>query len=210
MAIRKLRQASLVAEEEEEAATSLVTREVLKSKAKEEAVKRALEIAAQILVTSEVLLKKTTGEAAIKLSEDLQQLVRSEAATSEAAASRGNSNLSHSIIEVESGSETSTSSTDSSDLDDVTLSLLYKNISPSTKQKQKVNVKPFEPVYSAVLKSIWEMSQMRVDICNKLAANHPLQPPIVEPLNVATIDAEGSNEPAESVSANISNSTHTN
>jgi len=47
MAIRKLRQASLVEEDQEEAATSLVTREILKKRAEEAAVKKALEIAAQ-------------------------------------------------------------------------------------------------------------------------------------------------------------------
>jgi len=75
MAIRKFRQASLATDEEEEAATSLVTREILKGKAKAAAVKKALEIAAQISVPSDVLLQKTTGEAAqaaIELSEDLQ------------------------------------------------------------------------------------------------------------------------------------------
>ena len=46
MAIRKLRQASLVEEEQEEAATSLVTREVLKKRAEEATLKKALEIAA--------------------------------------------------------------------------------------------------------------------------------------------------------------------
>jgi len=135
MAIRKLRQASLAVEDEQEAATSLVTREVLKRK--------ALEIAAQISVTSDVLLQKTTGEAAqaaIEISKDLQHLVASgellkapeektagsEVATSEAAASRGNPDVSNSAncIEVESGSETSIPSQDSSDLDDVTLSLI--------------------------------------------------------------------------------------
>jgi len=40
------------------------------------------------------------------------------------------------------------------------------------------------------------MSQVRIDICNKLPANHPLQPPMVEPLNIAPADAEGSDEPA--------------
>ena len=77
MAIGKLRQASLAAEEEEEAATSLVTREIVKRKVKEAAVKKALELAAQISVPSNVLLQKTIGEAAqaaIALSEDLQQL----------------------------------------------------------------------------------------------------------------------------------------
>jgi len=210
MAIKKLRQASLAAEKEEEAATSLVSREILKRKAKEETVvKKALEIAAQISVPSDVLMQKTTSEvaqAAIELSEDLQQLIRSEAATLEAAASRGNSDLSHSVIEVESRFGNSISSPNSSDLEDVTLSLLYKNISPSSKQKQKVNTEPFEPVYPAVRKSIREMSQMRVDICNKLPANHPFQPPMVEPLNIAPANAKGSDEPAISASTTTATS----
>jgi len=44
MAIRKLRQASLTEEDQEEATTSLVTREVLKKRAKEAILKKALEI----------------------------------------------------------------------------------------------------------------------------------------------------------------------
>jgi len=48
--------------------------------------------------------------------------------------------------------------------------------------------KPFEPVYPVVLKSIGEMSQMRVDICINLAADHPFQAPTIELLNVAPAD----------------------
>jgi len=174
-------------------------------------VQKALDLAAQISIPADVLLKKTTSEDAqtvLGLSEDLQQLVasgellkapeekatRSEAATSEAAASRGNPDISNStnIIEVESGSETSIHSSDSSDLDDVTLSLIYKDISSSTKPIQKANTQPFEPVYPTVLQSIGEMSQRRVDLCNKLPADHPLQPPIIEPLNVAPADSHTS------------------
>ena len=215
MAIRKLRQASLAAEDElEEEATSLVTRKVLK--------KKALEIVAQISVPSNVLLQEESIKAAqtgIELTKDLQQLVASgellkapeekatgsEAATSEAATSRGNPDVSNSAeyIEVESGSETSISSLDSSDLDDDTLSLIHKDLSPSTKPTQKSNTKPFEPVYLVVLKSIGEISQMRVDLCNKLPTDHPLQPPIIEPLNVAPTDtytstSTHSNQPSNS------------
>ena len=214
MAIKKLRQASLAAEDEQEqATTALVTREVLK--------KKALELAAQISVPADVLLKKTASEdaqAAPALSEDLQQLVASDELLkdaekkvdgSEAATSRGNPNVSNSanIIEIESGTSSPTYTSDSSDLDDVTLSLIYKNISPSS--KQKANTKPFEPKYPAVLKSIGEMSQKRIDICNKLPINHPLQPPMVEPLNIAPADAEGSDESAGSVSATATTSTQT-
>ena len=71
-----------------------------------------------------------------ELLKDFEEIAAgSEAATSEAAASRGNPDVSNSanIIEVESGSETSISSLDSSDIDDVPLNKLYKNISPTTK-----------------------------------------------------------------------------
>jgi len=158
-----------------------------------------------------VLLQKTTGEAAqaaIEISKDLQHLVasgellkapeekttRSEVATSEAAASRGNPDVSNSAncIEVESGSETSIPSQDSFDLDDVALSVIYKDLSLSTKPTQKANTKPFETVYPAILKSIGEMSQMRVDLCNKHPADHPLQPSIIEPLNIELADTHTS------------------
>ena len=162
MAIRKLRQASLAEDEQEEAASSLVTREVLKKRGEEAPVKKALEIAAQISVPSDVLLQKASIEAAqagIELTEDLQQLVvsgellkdseekvvGSEASTSEAA--KGNPDISHSAqaIEIESDTSTSTYSSVSSELDDVTLHILYKNLSPSTKHKKKPCDKPFEP-----------------------------------------------------------------
>jgi len=228
MAIKKLREASLAEEQQqEEAATSLVTTEVLRRIAEEEAaVKKALEIAAQISVPSEVLLKETSVEAAqagIELTENLQQLVvsgellkdsdevqeenvvGSEGAASEAI--RGNPESLHfaNVIEIESGSEsyqTSTSSStytsNSSELDDVPLNKLYKNLSPTTKLKKKASDEPFEPLYPSVLNRIGEMSQMRVDLCAKPPADHPLQPPVVESLNVAPADVETIGEQAGS------------
>ena len=53
------------------------------------------------------------------------------------------------------------------------------------------------------------MSQKRIDICNRLPIDHPLQPPMVEPLNIAPADAEGSDEPAGSASATIITSSQT-
>ena len=111
MDIRKLRQASLVEEDQEEAATSLVLREVLKKRAEEATLKKALEIVVQMFVPSNVLLQAASiesSQAGIELTKDLQQLVvsgellkdsgekaaGSEAATSEAAASRGNLDVS--------------------------------------------------------------------------------------------------------------------
>jgi len=39
-------------------------------------------------------------------------------------------------------------------------------------------------VYPDILKSIGELSQKRIDVCNKLPADHPFQPPIIKPLNM--------------------------
>jgi len=54
------------------------------------------------------------------------------------------------------------------------------------------------------------MSQMRVDMCAKSPADHPFQPPMIECLQSIPADAEGVDEPIESVSANISTSSHPN
>jgi len=237
LAIRQLREASLAEEEQQEAATSLVTREIMRKRVEEEAVvKKALEIAAEISVPSEVLLKETSikdAQAGIELTKNLQQLVvsgellkdsdevqeenvvGSEAATSEAAASeaiKGNPESLHpaNVIKIESGSESyqtltssSTYTSDSSELDDVPLNKLYKNLSPSTKLKKNASDEPFEPLYSSVLNRIGEMSQMRVDLCAKLPADRALQPLVVEPLNVAPTDAETIGEQAGYESTNL-------
>jgi len=64
MTIKKLRQAFLAEEEQEEATTSLITREILKKRAEEATVKKALEIAAQISVPADVLLQEASVEVA--------------------------------------------------------------------------------------------------------------------------------------------------
>jgi len=145
-----------------------------------------------------------------------------KAATSEVdalEAAQGNPDSLHSanIIEIESSSEsfqtstsTSTSTSDSSDLDDVALNKIYKSLSPSTKLKKKPSDEPYEPLYPSVLDRIDEMSQMRVDLCAKLPADHPFQPPMIDCLQSIPADAEGVDKPAGSVSANISTSSHPN
>jgi len=56
------------------------------------------------------------------------------------------------------------------------------------KMLPKPSPKPFEPKYPDILQSIGEMSQRRVDICNKLPADHSLQPPVITPLNMIPIN----------------------
>jgi len=106
----------------------------------------------------------------------------------------------------------STSTSNSSDLDDVPLNKIYttinKSLSPSTKLKKKPSDETFEPMYPSVLERIGEMSQIRVDVCTRLPVDHPLQPPMIEPIQSLPADAEGVDEPIGSESANISESSH--
>ena len=51
---------------------------------------------------------------------------------------------------------------------------------------------------------------MRVDLCAKLPADHQFQPPMIDYLQSIHANAEGVDEPAGSVSANITNSSHPN
>ena len=74
-----------------------------------------------------------------------------------------------------------------SDQDNIPLSQKFNlSFKPTPKPKS------FEPVYPAVLQSIGEMSQRRVDICNKLLVDHPFQPPVIEPLNIIPADTHTS------------------
>ena len=57
-------------------------------------------------------------------------------------------------------------------------------------------------VYPQVLKSIDEMSQMRIDVCARLLANHPFQPLMVQPLQTIPADAEVRSEQAGTESHN--------
>ena len=152
-----------------------------------------------------------------KATEDVQ---REEAATSEADASegtQGNTDSLHTtnIIEIESSSASpsySTSISNLSDLDDVPLNKIYTTInkgpSPSTKLKKKPCDETFEPMYPSVLERIGEMSQMRVDVCARLPADHRLQPPMIELIQSLPADAEGVDEPAGFESTNISESSN--
>jgi len=196
-----------------EAATDLVTREVKRKKVVVEvSLQRAHDIVEQINNPAEVLLKGSSGEQAqkvVELAENIQRLVvasdlmdaaektqMEDATCSEAAAleaTRGNSN-SHNIsnvIEVESSS-TSTSS----NIDNIPLNKVYANLhksltpSSSTKHQKKPDDDTFVPMYPSVLNRITNLSQMRIDVCNKLPTNHHLQPHMVEPLQIILADAE--------------------
>jgi len=209
-----------------EAATDLVSRDVKRKKVVDiVALQKVLEIGKNIEVPAEVLMKESSSEQAqkvVELAENLQQLVMasellstaeetrkkddtcSEAAASEAT--RGNSD-SHTVcnaIEIESSSTSAshlTSVSTSSDIDNILLNRVYatlhKSLSPSssTKQKKKPDDE-FVLVYPQVLQSIGEMAQMRINVCARLPADHPFQPPVIQPLETILADAEAMNEQA--------------
>jgi len=141
-----------------EAATNLVTREVKRKKAAVEvALRRAHDIVEQTNIPAELLLKGSSGEQAqkvVELVENLQQLVVasdlldasektqkeddtcSEAAPSEATRGNSDSHNISNVIEVESSS-TSTSS----DINNIPLSRVYanlhKSLTPSSSTKHQ-------------------------------------------------------------------------
>jgi hypothetical protein len=65
-------------------------------------------------------------------------------------------------------------------------------------------------MYPSVQERIHDMAQMRVKICERLPANHPFQPPMIEPHRSIPVDAENLGEPAvsESSNQNVSSSSH--
>ncbi|RHN60154.1 hypothetical protein MtrunA17_Chr4g0022361 [Medicago truncatula] len=140
----------------------------------------------------------------------------SEADASEV--SRGNPNSLHTakVIEIESSSTFDSYSTSmstsltSSDIDDVPLNQIYatinKGLSTSSKHQRKPDDIPFKPMYLAILESIGEISQMRVNVCERLPANHPFQPPMIKPLSFVPDDAEVIGEQVGHESANFNES----
>ena len=141
-----------------------------------------------------------------KATEDVQ---REEAAISKADASeatRGNTDSLHTAKSSSASPSHSTSISNSSDLDDVPLNKIYttinKGLSPSTKLQKKPSDETFEPMYPSVLERIGEMSQMRLDICARLPADHPFQPPMIGPIQSLPTDVEGIDEPVVAKSAN--------
>jgi len=57
-------------------------------------------------------------------------------------------------------------------------------------------------MYPSVLERIDEMSQMRLDVYARLPADHPFQPPMIEPLQSLHTDVDGVDDPVVAKSAN--------
>jgi hypothetical protein len=168
----------------------------------------------QVVKATEEVQELVTSEAGSLLmvaAEEVQEenVDASKAGVSEAT--RGNPDSPHNanVIVVESSSTTSSQSTSSSDIDDVPLKKIYGNLhkalspSPSTKLHKKPAHEEYVPVYPQIMKSIGEMSEMRNKIYERIPANHPYQPPMIEPLSFIPADAEVVSEQVGFESANL-------
>jgi len=131
--------------------------------------------------------------------------------TSEASVSpeapQGMSDTLHTDVEIvelgssssntKSNSPSSSSSTTSSD--DMLLSKAYsslnKTLSPSTSTKttQKTDDN-FVHMYPSVEERLIGMQQRRIDACKHLPADHPLQPPKIDPVQFILAAAEGESD----------------
>jgi hypothetical protein len=196
------------------ATTELVTREVKKKKAKDAVtLAKIRELAKGIEVPASNIAREDVGDTTqqvIQATEEAHHLVSLEAenllriADVEASAKAqedvaaglgaaapeavtGNPVSLHSedviVVEFDSTPSTYTQSTSSSssiDLDNIPLGQLYQTKSPK-KTSQKI---PFEPMIPSVNERIDNMSEMCNKVCERLPFNHPLQPPMIQPLNM--------------------------
>ena len=80
-------------------------------------------------------------------------------------------------------------------MDDIPLNRVYENLnkrlspSPSTKTQKKPDSDAFVPMYPSIEERIHDMQQRRINACVKLPADHPLQPPMIEPIQFVPADA---------------------
>jgi len=90
----------------------------------------------------------------------------------------------------------SISTSTSLDMDDIPLNKVYENLqkrlspSSSTKPQKKHDNDTFVPMYPSVEDRIHDMQQRRINACARLPADHPLQPPMIEPLQSIPADAK--------------------
>jgi len=94
-------------------------------------------------------------------------------------------------------------------MDYIPLNKVYGNLnkslslSPSTKTQKKPNYDTFVPMYPSIEVRLVYVQQRRIDAFKNLPANHPLQPPLIEPIQFVPTDAEGAVDYPGSDSINI-------
>jgi len=168
----------------------------------------SVEDAQKVVELAEGIKELVVADDLLKFAEGVQRkdFACSEAGTSEVDASEatgGNTSsyiISNNIVEIES---TSTTSLDT--MDDIPMSRVYENLykslapSPSIKHQKKPVDDVFELMYSTVLERICEMAQMRINVCQRLPADHPLQSPFIQPLQTIPVDESEKTEPESDI-----------
>ena len=174
----------------------------------------AAEAAQEVIKAPEVVQELAATEAEILALVTSEEAKEGKTAASETPDSpevpEGISETLHTNVEiVELGSSSSSdtrsnlpsssSSTTSSDPDDMPLSKVHstlnKALSPST--STKTNTKPddtFLPMYPSVEEILISMQQRRIFACKHLPVDHPLQPPVIEPIQFIPVAAEGESD----------------
>jgi len=94
-------------------------------------------------------------------------------------------------------------------MDDVPLNKVYTTLnkslspSPSTKTSKNPDYDTFVPMYPFVEERLIYMQQRRIDVCKILPVDHPLQPPMINPIQFVPADAEGVDDHTGTNIANI-------
>jgi hypothetical protein len=211
-AIRKIKESPYVVEEVEgvEASTNLVTRELKKKKEEEaaaQALQKALKLSKEIEVLASSFVSKDVAAVAteaIQVTEDLQQLVTSDAENLMMVVSSTEDVQKDVVVEpvavVDVASDSSSlslssssSSSSSSDSDDIPIGQRYPKLTKSQSTTTKTCKKPsqaipFEPIAPLIYEKIGEMYERRYQVCERLPLDHPLQPQIIQPLNMVVPD----------------------
>jgi len=157
-------------------------------------------------------------DGALKTAEDAQEeAVCSEVVASDALEGNSNSHTTAEIVIIESSTSSETRSSPaslssslstSSDTDDIPLSRVYTNLnkalspSPSSTHKKPIS-DTFVPMHPSVEARLQDMQQRRINACKNLPADHPLQPPMIEPIQSIPADAEGADDHTGTYIANI-------
>ena len=206
-AIRKLKYLSEADEESDQEINEMV--DEVSNNAARDLVNEAMDI-----VRKEALDRETTIAAAsevIKASEAVQELTASEVenlilrhASEEPTESKdleGNPISQSTVAKIVSlgSSSDSPSSSSSTDSDDISLirvepSLRNKTPSPSTKPHKKPAIEAFIPVFQSIEARTIAMQHMRIDKCKNLPKNHPLRPPMIDPIQSISASAEGASD----------------
>jgi len=172
------------------------------------------------LELTENLQQIIEAEGILKTAEDAQEeAVCSEVVASEAPEGNIDSHTAADeiiLVESSTSSESRTSSASlssysstSSDPDDIPLSKVYTTLnkalspSPSTKTSKNPDYDTFVPMYPSVEERLIGLQQRKIDACIHLPADHPLQPPMIEPIQSLPADAKGADDHTGSDITNI-------